>query len=186
MNLRNSGTHYGAVAQSLHWVTVVLVMTGWLLGTFGDDLPEGAARATGLFVHISAGLAVIAIVVLRLLWRIGNPPPTPERTPLGDWTDRAARFAHYALYVLLLAVPISGIFVQFARGDALPIFGVFDIVSPWSADRAFARSGKEFHELLANALVILVALHVGAALVHHWLFRDRTLLRMLPGSSRYI
>jgi cytochrome b561 len=131
-------------------------MTGWLLGTFGDDLPEGPTRAAGLFVHISAGLTVVAIVALRLLWRIGNPPPTPERTPLGDWADRAARFAHYALYALLIAVPITGIFVQFARGDALPIFGVFDIASPWSADRAFARSVKEFHELLANALVARV------------------------------
>ena len=184
MNLQNSETHYGAVAQSLHWVTVLLVMTGWLLGTFGDELPEGPTRAAGLFVHIYAGLTVVAIVALRLLWRIGNPPPTPERTPLGDWADRAARFGHYALYALLIAVPITGIFVQFARGDALPIFGVFDIASPWSGDRAFARSVKEFHELLANALVILAALHTAAALVHHWLFRDRTLLRMLPRSSR--
>ena len=64
MNLRNSETHYGAVAQSLHWVTVLLVMR--LLGTFGDDLSEGSTRTAGLFVHISAGLAVVA------LWRIAT------------------------------------------------------------------------------------------------------------------
>jgi cytochrome b561 len=154
-----------------------------LLGTFGDDLREGLTRAAGLLVHISAGLAIVAIAELRLLWRIGNPPPTPQRRPLGDWADRAARSAHYALYTLLISVPITEIFVQFARGDVLPIFGVFDIASPWSTDRAFARIVKEFHELLANALVILAALQAAAALVHHWPFRDRTLLRMLPRSS---
>jgi len=184
MNLRNSENRYGLVAQSLHWATVLLVLTGWLLGTLGDDLPEGTAQSIGLFVHITAGLSVIAIVVLRLIWRIGNPPPAPERTPLGDCGDRAAWFAQYVLYALLFAVPITGIVVQFARGDALPMFGVFDIASPWPADRIFARSVKEFHEVLANALVIFAAFHAAAALVHHWVFRDRTLLRMLPGSTR--
>jgi cytochrome b561 len=184
MSLRNSADRYGLVAQTLHWLTVVLVTAAWGLGTVGDDLPEGVARAAGLFTHISAGLAIIAIVLVRLLWRIGDPPPALERTPLGEWPDRAARIAHYTLYALLVAVPIAGIVVQFARGDALPVFGVFEIPSPWPADRAFARSVKEVHEVLANALVIFAVLHAGAALVHHWVFRDRTLVRMLPGSTR--
>jgi cytochrome b561 len=64
------------------------------------------------------------------------------------------------------------------------LFGLSQIPSPWLADRAFARSAKEVHEVLANALVILAGLHAAAALVHHWIFRDRTLVRMLPGSSR--
>jgi len=92
--------------------------------------------------------------------------------------------AHYALYALLIAVPVAGIVVQFARGDALPLFGLSDIPSPWLANRAFARSAKEVHEVLANALVIFAGLHAAAALVHHWILRDRTLVRMLPGSSR--
>jgi cytochrome b561 len=184
MRLLNSTDHYGLVAQALHWLTAALVMIGWTLGTLGDDLPEGAARATGLFVHISAGLAIIAIVVLRLLWRIGNPAPEVERTVLGEWLDRAARLAHYGMYALLAIVPIAGIVVQFARGDALPVFGVIEIASPWYADRAFAGTAKEVHEVLANVLVIVAAFHAVAALVHHWVFRDRTLLRMLPGSTR--
>jgi len=63
----------------------------------------------------------------------------------------------------------------------LPIFGLFEIASPWAKDRAFAGSATEVHEVLANALVILAAGHAAAALVHHWTFRDRTLVRMLPG-----
>ena len=88
------------------------------------------------------------------------------------------------LYALLVAVPVSGIVLQFARGDSLPLFGLAEIVSPWTRDRAFARSVKEIHEVTANALVILAAFHAAAALVHHWVLRDRTLLRMLPHSRR--
>jgi cytochrome b561 len=184
MRLRNSAEGYGAVSQMMHWFTVALVILAWLLGEFDDVFPKGPARAAGLFVHISAGLSVIGILVLRLLWRLADPPPPTEKTILGEWLDRAGRLVHYVLYALLVAVPISGIVLQFARGDSLPLFGLAEIVSPWTRDRAFARSVKEIHEVTANALVILAAFHAAAALVHHWVLRDRTLLRMLPHSRR--
>ena len=183
MQLRNSAKDFGAIAQGLHWLTVILVALAWALGTFDDALPKGAARAAGLFVHVSAGLAILAVLVVRLMWRLGNPPPSSEPTMFGKWLDRASRLAHYALYMLLVAAPVAGIVLQFARGDALPVFGLFEIASPWPADKAFARSVKDVHEILANVLVILAALHAAAALVHHWVFRDRTLVRMLPGRS---
>ena len=183
MRLRSSVEGYGALSQMMHWITVVLVILAWLLGQFDDVFPKGAARAAALFVHNSAGLAVIGILVLRLLWRFADPPPPTEPTILGAWLDRAGRLAHYLLYALLVAVPISGIVLQFARGDALPLFGLTEIASPWVRDRAFARSVKEIHEVTANALVILAALHAAAALLHHWVLRDRTLVRMLPRRS---
>jgi cytochrome b561 len=85
------------------------------------------------------------------------------------------------LYALLLAVPIVGIVAQLKRGNALPIFGVWHLASPWPADRAAAHSAIEVHEVLANALLIFAALHASAALIHHYVFGDRTLVRMLPG-----
>ena len=184
MRFRNSPDGYGAIPQTLHWLTVGLVVLAWMLGTFDDALPKGAARAAGLFVHISAGVAILAVLAVRLLWRLADPPPPAEATVLGVWLDRAGQLAHYALYALLIAAPIAGIVLQFARGDALPLFGLSEIPSPWIADRAFARSVKEVHEVLANALAIVACLHAAAALVHHWVFRDRTLVRMLPGSNR--
>jgi cytochrome b561 len=180
MQWRNSTEGYGAVPQTMHWITVVLVVLAWFLGQFDDIFPKGAARAASLFVHISAGLAVIGILVLRLFWRFTDPPPPIERTILGTWLDRAGRLTHYVLYALLIAVPVSGIVLQFARGDALPLFGLAQITSPWAADRAFEHTVKEIHEVTANALVILAALHAVAALVHHWVLRDQTLVRMLP------
>jgi len=184
MRLLNSPQGYGAVAQAMHWVTVALVIVAWLLGEFDDVFPKGPARAASLYVHISAGLAVIGILVLRLFWRLVDPPPPNQPTVLGAWLDRAGHFTHYLLYALLIATPIAGIVLQFARGDALPIFGLGEIASPWAADRAFARTVKDFHEVLANALVILAGFHAAAALIHHWLLRDRTLVRMLPTAWR--
>ncbi|HET9718114.1 MAG TPA: cytochrome b [Pseudolabrys sp.] len=184
MRLRNSAEGYGAASQMMHWMTVALVILAWFLGQFDDIFPKGAARAASLFVHISAGLAVLGILVLRVFWRLVDPPPPTEKTVLGPWLDRAGRLAHYALYVLLVAVPISGIILQFARGDPLPLFGIAEIASPWTRDRAFARSIKEVHEMTSNALVILAGFHAAAALVHHWVLHDRTLVRMLPRFRR--
>jgi len=180
---------YGILPQFLHWMTVVLVVIAWTLGLFGDDLPKGAARATGLFVHISAGLLVLGALVLRLGWRVVDPPPPTEPNQFGRWlgafADPAARLGHFALYALLVAVPVAGIVAQFARGDALPLFGAIDIASPWERDRAFAHTVTEIHEIVAHALVIAACVHAAAALIHHFVFGDDTLVRMLPrGAAR--
>lgn len=188
MKLRNSAKDYGAIPQLLHWLTVILVVLAWALGTFDDALPKGGPRAAGLFVHITAGIAILALLVTRVTWRMVDPSPPPEVTEfskwMGVWMDPAARIAHYTLYALLVAAPVAGIVPQFARGDALPLFGLAEIASPWLKDRAFARSVKEVHEILSHALVILAAFHAAAALIHHWIFRDRTLVRMRPRSGR--
>ncbi|MGY4314132.1 cytochrome b [Bradyrhizobium sp. JR3.5] len=180
MRVRNSSQGYGAIAIALHWVVVALVLGAWVTGQFGDELPRGAPRETGLFVHMSLGLAVVAFVVARLFWRLSDPPPAPEETSLGAWGEWAGKVVHYLIYVTLIAVPVAGIVVQFARGHALPVLGLFELASPWLADRAFAHDVKEVHELLANAMMALIGLHAAAALGHHYIFRDRTLLRMLP------
>jgi cytochrome b561 len=184
MQLRNSAQGYGVIPKSIHWFTVALVVAAWFLGTFGDDLPRGSARGVGMFVHVTAGLFIIALLVVRVFWRAVDAPPPAETTPLGGWIEAAGKLTHLALYVLLAATPIIGIVLQFARGDALPVFGFTEIASPWIKDRELARSIKGIHEALANALVILAVLHAFAALIHHWVWQDRTLKRMLPGVAR--
>jgi len=133
------------------------------------------------------GIAILALLVARLTWRSVDSSPPPEATEfgawMGKWLDPVAQIAHYALYALLVAVPVAGIVLQFARGDALPLFGIAEISSPWLEDRAFAHNVKEVHEILAHALVVLAAFHAAAALIHHCIFRDRTLVRMLPHSE---
>ncbi|HEX3937416.1 MAG TPA: cytochrome b [Xanthobacteraceae bacterium] len=177
----NSKARYGAIVQAMHWLTAIFVIVGFLLGQFGDALPRGAPRQYGLLVHMTLGQIVIALLVLRLVWRQVNPPPPLETTPLGVLAALGAKLSHGALYALLFVVPVLGMIVQLKRGHALPVFGIFDLSSPWPADRNLARSILWLHRNLADALLILAGIHASAALVHHWFWRDRTLSRMLPG-----
>jgi cytochrome b561 len=182
MQLGNSDARYGVIPQTIHWLTVIFIAIGWLLGWFMDDFPK-SARPIVLLAHMTLGQFIIALLVIRLVWRFADPPPPPEKTRFGRLHEVAAKLSHYALYLLLLAVPFAGIVVQLKRGNALPIFGVWNFTSPWPADRATARSVLRAHEYLANALVLLAGVHAAAALMHHWLWRDRTLVRMLPGAK---
>ena len=93
------------------------------------------------------------------IWRFADPPPPLEPTQFGRLLEIASRVSHWTLYALLVAVPFVGIVVNLKRGEALPIFGLWDFASPWPADRATARSALEAHELLANALLILAGIH---------------------------
>jgi cytochrome b561 len=184
MQLANSKTHYGAGPQLLHWLTALFVICGWLLGTFLDDFPKGPIRSSALVVHMTLGQLVIVLLIARLFWRMANPPPPPERTRFGWLQQAAAAFIHYVMYALLVAVPFMGILVQLKRGNPLPLFGVWDITSPWPTDRALARTLLRVHEYLADTLLILAGVHAAAALMHHYIFEDRTLVRMLPAVSK--
>jgi len=95
----------------------------------------------------------------------------------------ASRVSHWTLYAPLLVVPFVGIVVHLKRGNALSIFGLWEFASPWPTDRVVARSVLRVHAVLANTLLILAGIHSGAALIHHYVVRDRTLARMLPGAS---
>ena len=182
MPLRNSQQAYGAIARTVHWATALFVLVAWLLGQFRDIFPSGAPRAASLSVHMALGLAVILLVAVRLAWRALDPvPPAIVGARFEPWLGYAASAGHLLLYALLIAAPILGVIMQFARGQALPVFGLFDIPSPWTMDRPFFREMLGLHELAANALGVVAVGHAAAALFHHWALRDRTLARMLPG-----
>ena len=180
MHLANSKSRYGVAPQIIHWLTALCVVLGWLLGQFGDDLPKGPVRAAGLFTHMTLGQCVFVLLIGRLAWRLANPPPPPEATPLGSLLIMAAKLSHFTLYALLFVVPLFGVAVQLKRGNPLPVLGLWQFQSPWPVDRAMARSILHVHNLLADALLILAGIHATAALVHHYVWRDRTLERMLP------
>jgi len=182
MNLTNSKLHYGAVPQLIHWLTGLFVIAAWLIGQFGDDLPK-SMHEPAMLVHMTVGQCVAALLIARLAWRFIDPPPPLEPTRFGRLGEFAARLSHFALYGLLIAVPLVGIFVQLKRGHALPIFGIWPWDSPWPADRPVAGLALRVHEYLADTLLILAGLHALAAIIHHAFLHDRTLLRMLPRAT---
>src|SRR5579864_10323 len=183
MQFANTTTRYGAVPQTLHWLTAIFVICGFLLGQFGDDLPKGDAQDIGLFIHMTLGQCVVVLLIARLAWRIANPPPPPEPTPFGLFVVWAAKVSHFTLYALLLVVPFLGVIVQLKRGHALPILGVWEVQSPWPADRDVAKTILGIHGWLADALLILAGVHAGAALVHHYVWRNLTLQPMMHGAA---
>lgn len=182
MHLKNTAQSYSNVTKILHWLMAVLVVTCWMLGILMDDLVKIASRTVILFAHITVGLTLLDVLVLRALWRAMSSPPPTERPVFGIWPG-VGRLMHYVLYAMLLMVPVTGILLQFSYGNGLPLYGVVEIPSPLTFDPKLANIVMEVHELSAHALMILAATHALAALVHHYVFRDRTLVRMLPRSN---
>ena len=181
--MHNTRDSYGAVAKALHWLSAILILGGWLLGQTLDLFPKSMEGGLKL-AHVWSGLGVLTLLAARLAWRWASPPPDPIPSALDPWLARAANAGHMLLYALLLAVPVAGIVLSFARGEAVSLFGFFEIPSPWARDRAFARNVGEVHELLANAILLVAALHAAAALMHHYLLGDATLSRMVPGRRK--
>ncbi|MCJ2137044.1 cytochrome b/b6 domain-containing protein [Methylobacterium sp. J-026] len=160
---------------ALHWLTAALVLILWLIGTFLEDLlPKGTLR-TGIWsAHFDAGFVVAALIVGLLLWRRtrGRSLPVADPGPL----HQLAKATYGALYGLLFAVVGLGIANAFVRG--VPLVG--SIALPQLGDAAWRRPLTQWHGLAANILMVLALFHAAAALVHHYLWHDTILRRMLP------
>jgi cytochrome b561 len=104
---RNTPTRFGLVTRLLHWGMALAIIAMLVLGTRLEDMQPGLANLWLYSLHKSIGLILLALVPVRLIWHRISPPPAPQGTP-GDWTNRLARAAHVALYLLLLAIHLSG------------------------------------------------------------------------------
>ncbi|MBN8994132.1 MAG: cytochrome b/b6 domain-containing protein [Rhizobiales bacterium] len=179
----SSRLRYGAVAQLFHWTTVVLVITAYLLGEGGPQsrvyAPE---RAFTLSAHETLGVLVLLLTVLRLAWRAMDR--TPDNIPMPRLMLIASRAVHGLLYVLLLALPLTAIFGAWFQGHPVTLFGGVLPIGPLTAvDGAFGNSLADVHGTLGNAILWVAGLHAAAALLHHFVMRDRVLMTMLPGRS---
>lgn len=179
MQHRGEIERYGAVAIALHWAIALLILANWPLGYFGEAI-EQRLGTSAVWLHKSIGLSVLALSIARLGWRIANPPPRLPAT-ISAWRAAAARFTHWGFYVLIITLPLTGWLRVSAGKYPLRWFELFELpkfaIAPDSREAEIA---AQAHELAAWAMLALVALHVGAALHHHWRLRDAVLLRMLP------
>ena len=183
MRLRNTPERWGPVSQLLHWTIVMLF--GWLAwrGLTMVDMPATPAKIEAYALHKSLGLTLLALVVLRLAWRMvaGSAialPGTPR------WQARLASVTHAGMYALLFAIPLSGWLFNSASGYPLQWFGQFNLPALAGRDAGVAQLARQLHEYGAWLLLALVGLHAAAALYHHVVRRDATLRRMLPSVSR--
>lgn len=183
--LRNTALRWGWPAQLLHWLIAALVLTLLPLGWVMVDLVSDLQRKLALYqLHKSLGLTVLTLAVLRLAWRaLNRAPDLPPDTPA--WEALAARGTHAALYLLLLAIPLSGFLMAAASTLGIPTvwFGVLAIPHPIAPSEAAYAVLRTLHDLLGKLLVLLLALHVAGALRHHLVLRDDVLRRMLPGQG---
>lgn len=179
MQLRNSSSRYGWVSIFLHWGVALAVFGLFALGLWMVGLDYYSSwRKEAPDLHKSIGLTLLAIMLLRVLWRFISPPP-PTLQSYSRMTRLGAKLGHSFLYLSLFAVMITGYLISTADGVGIPVFGLFEIPALISGLPDQADTAGAIHLYLAWALVIFSGLHALAALKHHFIDRDATLTRML-------
>jgi cytochrome b561 len=171
---------YTATAIALHWLIALLVIANFALGVFMTDIPGLTPAKLRYFSwHKWAGVTILLLATLRLLWRLMHPAPAlPDTMPA--WEKMAARASHSLLYVLLFAVPLSGYFYSLAAGVPVVYFGVIELPVLIGRDPQLKEVLETTHFGLNMLLAATVALHVLAALKHQFIDHDSVLRRMLP------
>jgi cytochrome b561 len=179
MNDPTPATRWSTPIQLLHWLTVVLVVALGILGLWMTDLPRGPDKITVYALHKSLGLTVLALTLLRLAVRTRSATPAlPDATP--RWQRGLAHGMQVVLYLLLLALPLTGWIYNSASGFPLRWFGLVALPALGAADPERKALFELLHEALFWTLATAVALHAGAALQHHFRNHDDILRRMLP------
>lgn len=191
MRLRNTTNHYGIVAEAFHWLIAAVIVYQLWLGFYMTFLPRSDPNAFLLVQqHKSIGLTILTLSVLRLLWRLINPiPPLPSH--MGLPLRAGARTSHFLLYVLTIGIPLSGWALVSSSPLGLPtrFFGLFEwpklpyiSALPRAQKIPLSHSFGDIHSYLAFSLILLLLIHVTAALMHHYVWRDDVLRQMVPGA----
>lgn len=178
LSWRNSPQRYGTVSIALHWL-----MAAMMVGVYASiELHEvyGRTPAAAMFEHWHTllGLSILMLVLLRLGLHALQPMPTIV-PPLARWQHRLATLMHLALLAFMLAMPVIGWVLLSAEGHEVLFFGL-QLPVLAATDRTFANSVAEVHETIGTLGYFLIGLHTAAALFHHYITRDNTLVRMLP------
>lgn len=177
-----SPVRYNGVAMALHWLMASLIIALWGLGLILDELPKGDLRSQMFGLHISTGVVILGLTVLRLGWRLIKPAPELPAAMVGVERFIAAA-GHVALYALMALLPLVGIGIIETGGRALVVFGTQVLPTLMEKNPDLHDLAEGAHSTLAWILAVLVAGHALAALRHHFLLKDDVLARMLPGGK---
>ena len=178
--MSNTTTGYTGTAKALHWTIVALLIVQFIAAWTMPDIKRDTKPDTLINLHISVGVLILFVAVLRLTWRAGHPEPPPE-DGLPPWQVQSARAVHWLLYTLLFVLPVLGWLNASWRGFPVIMFGLElpKLLATRAPGGGWTGDG---HALLATyGLLTLVGLHVAAALYHYFIRPDGVLQRMLPG-----
>ncbi len=183
MNWKNTTERYGTLSMGMHWAMLLLLIAVYALINVREFYPRGSELREALKIwHFMLGLGIFALVFARLAIRIAGPTPriVPE---VGAWQGRLAALVHVALYVFMVAMPLLGWLTLSAMGKPIPFFGL-ELPPLLGKDESFADQLKEIHETIGTLGYYLIGVHAAAAMFHHYVLRDNTLLRMMPRANR--
>jgi cytochrome b561 len=173
---------YTATAKALHWAMAILIFGLLALGFYMHDLPLSPEKLQLYSWHKWAGVTAFLLVLVRLAWRAAHrPPPLPSAMPAH--LQVAAHAGHFLLYVLMLAIPLSGWLMSSAKGFQTVWFGVLPIPDLLAKDKELGDLLQQVHMALNLVFAIIIAGHTSAALKHHFIDRDDILTRMLPANA---
>ncbi len=179
---RVDARRYGAVAMGLHWLLALLIVAAFSVGLYMASLPFSPMRLKLINWHKWAGITILTLSAVRLLWRLSHPPPPlPARVveAMPGWQLVAHRGTHLLLYVLFFAVPLLGWAYSSALGVPIVWFGILPLPDFVPLDKEFAEAVlKPLHQASAFTLAAVVVLHAAAALKHQFVDRDGLLDRM--------
>jgi cytochrome b561 len=170
---------YTPAAIALHWIVAALILANLALGLYTVDLPLSPQKLRFFSFHKWIGVTVFLLAAARLLWRLGHPPPGLPAA-MAPWEQRAAQATHGLLYALFFAAPLTGWLFSSASGFQTVYLGLVPIPDLLSKDKALADALRLAHHWINYTMAAVIALHVAAALKHHFVDKDDVLRRMLP------
>jgi cytochrome b561 len=170
---------YGTTAKVFHWLIVVLLIAQYLIGWLMPDLHRDMKPGAAMTFHASIGMTILILIVSRLAWRMTHPV-APESS-LAPWQRLTSEAVHWLLYALVLATTITGWLFASFRGWSMSLFFLAPMPMLGSDNPAAGKVIDGLHQAMEWALLVMVGLHVAAALVHIFVYRNRVMQRMLPG-----
>ena len=169
---------YRTTAKVLHWLIVALLVVQYLIGWLMPDIHRGQKPGAAMTFHVSVGLTILVLIVLRFAWRLTHPV-APENS-LPPWQRLSSEAVHWLLYVLVLATTVTGWLFASFRGWSMSFFFLAPMPMLASDNAAAGKTIDGLHQVAEWALLVVIGIHVAAALAHVFVYRDRIMQRMLP------
>jgi len=179
MKVKNTLERYGAVTMIFHWMMAILIIGLIGLGLYMVELPINLKKLKLYGWHKEYGILVFMLAIMRIIWRFGNPTPLLPNH-MKSWEKLAAHGAHYAFYGFMFALPLTGWMMSSATGLPVSFFGLFVLPDLVAANEQWQQLLIEIHKWLGYGLIATIVGHMGAALQHHYYYKDDILRRMLP------